>query len=160
MRYILILLGVMGFALPAHAQQQPQDVLLEAGKAVFSDMERQVIRDVLNRVGLPAPETRREGSRDDDENEEHGAKKHKDKGKKKHKGLPPGLAKKKQLPPGLAKRQSLPPGLQKQALPEEVTRHLPPPPKGTERVIVDNDVVLVEKGTQIVLDIIRDVIAK
>ena len=66
-------------------------------------------------------------------------------------GLPPGLAKKAHLPPGLAKRDTLPPGLEKRELPRELKRRLPPPPVGTERVIVDNSVLLIEQGTQIVV---------
>ena len=60
-------------------------------------------------------------------------------------GLPPGLAKKQQLPPGIAKRQ----------LPTTLIAQLPPPPKGFERVIVDDNVLLVEIATQIVQDIVE-----
>lgn len=75
---------------------------------------------------------------------------HKGKGK----GLPPGLAKKQQLPPGLAKRQTLPPGLQKRALPGDLIRQLPPPHPDTERVVIDNKVLLIQKTTHLILDII------
>ncbi|MBT5267069.1 MAG: hypothetical protein HOL85_19690 [Rhodospirillaceae bacterium] len=82
------------------------------------------------------------------------------KGKKK--GLPPGLAKKKQLPPGLQrqyeKNDKLPPGLAKRDLPEDLTSKLPPPPAGTQRVVVDNDVVLIEQATGKVLDILFDAV--
>lgn len=63
-------------------------------------------------------------------------------------GLPPGLAKKGQLPPGIAKRQ----------LPSGLVSQLPPPPRGFERVIVDNDVLLVEIATQIVHDVLTDIV--
>ena len=64
----------------------------------------------------------------------------------KHHGLPPGLAKRKRLPPGLAKRD----------LPPELNDVLPSPSQGTERVVIDNNVVLIQKATGIVLDAIED----
>jgi len=42
-------------------------------------------------------------------------------------------------------------------LPEDLEKRLPAR-TDTERVIVDNDVVLIEKGTDLVLDVIRDVV--
>jgi len=63
-------------------------------------------------------------------------------------GMPPGLAKQGKLPPGIAKRQ----------LPAPLVAQLPPPPQGYERVIVDNDVLLVNTATQIVHDVLTDVL--
>lgn len=171
MRFILTFLAYIGLSFQAHAQQ-PTDAVIEAGKAIFSEVERQVIRDVMGRVGLPTTSSReqqenadREVMDGDDKKGKKGkkakkSKKHKGKGKGKNKGMPPGLAKKNQLPPGLAKRDTLPAGLAKRNLPQEATSQLPPPPAGTERVVIDNDVLLVETGTQVVLDIIKDVILK
>ena len=89
-----------------------------------------------------------------------GAGKGKGRSKGKSEALPPGLAKKDNLPPGLQKQLekggSLPPGLAKRELPYDLAARLGAPATGTERVIIDNDVVLVEKGTEIVLDVIRD----
>ncbi len=62
-------------------------------------------------------------------------------------GMPPGLAKKGKLPPGIAKRQ----------LPSALIAQLPPPPRGYERVIVDNDILLVHIATQVIHDILIDV---
>lgn len=71
-------------------------------------------------------------------------------------GLPPGLAKHNALPPGLAKMQTLPPGLSKSPLPPSLEQALGSPPPGTERFLVDGqNVVLVEKGSGRVLDIIE-----
>ena len=74
---------------------------------------------------------------------------------------PPGLAKRDKLPPGLAKQLTengaLPPGLEKRSLPEDLLHRLPAR-KGTKRVIVDDDILLVEEGTEIVLDIIEDIV--
>jgi len=63
-------------------------------------------------------------------------------------GMPPGLAKQGKLPPGIAKRQ----------LPGSLVAQLPPPPKGYERMIVDNDVLLVNIATQVVHDVLTDVL--
>ncbi len=86
----------------------------------------------------------------------------KDKKKNKKKGLPPGLAKKEKLPPGLAKQLerngTLPPGLAKRNLPADLESELPDPAEGLERTIVENAVVLVEKATGRIIDIVKDVV--
>lgn len=82
------------------------------------------------------------------------------------KGLPPGLAKRGgNLPPGLQKKLEkngeLPPGLQKKLtpLPVELDRQLPPLPDSWERVVVERDVILIDRRTNRILDIIEDVLA-
>lgn len=74
-------------------------------------------------------------------------------------GLPPGLAKKDHLPPGLQKQLEknghLPPGLEKRALPSDLASRLPPVARGTERVLIGNNVVLLDRKSQLILDIIR-----
>lgn len=84
--------------------------------------------------------------------------KYKSSGKSK-KGLPPGLAKKQSLPPGLAKQLekngSLPPGLAKRSLPTDLTSRLPTILSDLERIIVGDDVLLIKRGTEIILDILR-----
>lgn len=86
----------------------------------------------------------------------------KNKKKNKKKDLPPGLAKKEKLPSGLAKQLekngTLPPGLAKRGLPEDLETELPKPTEGLERTIVDNAVVLVEKATGRIIDIMKDVV--
>jgi hypothetical protein len=81
------------------------------------------------------------------------------------KGLPPGLAKRGgKLPPGLQKHLEkngqLPPGLQKrlEPLPSALDRRLPPIPEYWERVIVERDVILLDRRTNRILDIIENVI--
>ena len=83
----------------------------------------------------------------------------------KGKGLPPGLAKRGgNLPPGLQKQMEkngqLPPGLQKrlQPLPIDLDRRLPRLPDYWERVIVERDVILLDRRSNRILDIIEDVI--
>lgn len=74
------------------------------------------------------------------------------------KSLPPGLAKRESLPPGLAKRDQLPPGLAKREIPSDLAARLGLPPRGTERVLVGGDLVLVETATGLILDILRGVL--
>jgi Ni/Co efflux regulator RcnB len=75
--------------------------------------------------------------------------------------LPPGLAKKDQLPPGLEKqlvrRGSLPPGLQKrlQPCPEELERRLPPPPAECAHMLVGGHVILLNRRTNVVVDVVH-----
>ena len=85
------------------------------------------------------------------------------KGKKK--GLPPGLAKRGgNLPPGLQKKLErdgqLPPGLQKrlEPLPVDLNRRLTRLPEYYERVIVERDVILLDRRSNRILDIIENVI--
>jgi hypothetical protein len=86
--------------------------------------------------------------------------------KPKAKGLPPGLAKRGgNLPPGLQrkleKNGELPPGLQKrpEPLPADLDRQLPSLPEYWERVIVERDVILIDRRTNRILDIIEGVLA-
>jgi hypothetical protein len=85
--------------------------------------------------------------------------------KRKQKGLPPGLAKRGgNLPPGLQKQLDkngrLPPGLQKQVepLPIDLDRRLPRLPESWERVVLEDNVILIDRRTQRILDIIENVI--
>ena len=85
--------------------------------------------------------------------------------KRKHKGLPPGLAKRGgNLPPGLQKQldrnNRLPPGLQKrlEPLPGDLEGRLPRLPPYWERVILERDIILVDRRTERILDIIENVI--
>jgi hypothetical protein len=81
------------------------------------------------------------------------------------KGLPPGLAKRGgKLPPGLQKHLDkngrLPPGLQKrlEPLPTDLDNRLPRLPELWERVILERDVILIDRRTNRILDIIENVI--
>ena len=81
------------------------------------------------------------------------------------KGLPPGLAKRGgNLPPGLQKHLEkngrLPPGLQKrlEPLPRELDSRLPRLPDAWERVILERDVILVDRRSNRILDVIENVI--
>jgi hypothetical protein len=75
--------------------------------------------------------------------------------------LPPGLAKKDRLPPGLEKqlvvRGTLPPGLQKriQPCPPELVRYFPPPPPECAHVLIGGHVVLLNRRTNLVVDVMH-----
>lgn len=149
-RLIPILLAtlVSGLAAASPVQADSIDGKRVVGKAIeagFSELERQVIEHYY-----------RGRKYDDDRRGEHKDRK----GKKK--GLPPGLAKKESLPPGLQKQLerngTLPPGLAKRDLPDDLHGKLPPVQGGFERVIVDSSVLLVEKASGVIRDIIRDVV--
>jgi len=76
-----------------------------------------------------------------------------------HKRIPPGLARKREhLPPGLVKRDRLPPGLRGRGLPSDLERQLHTLPSGYVRIVVGNDLVLMNRTTREVMDIYRDVI--
>jgi len=72
---------------------------------------------------------------------------------KKPKDLPPGIAR------NLARGKPLPPGIAKQTLPSVLHHSLPPVIDGHERIIVAGKILLVEIGTQIVRDVLTDVIS-
>ena len=85
--------------------------------------------------------------------------------KKNWKNLPPGLAKRRRLPPGLERQLytngSLPPGLEKRLhpLPLDLERRLPELPKGVVRVVIGVDVVLLDRNSNRILDIVRKVLS-
>jgi len=167
-------------------QQGAGSIVDQVTDIVFSEVEKRVLRDVLGngryettgdggyrRVGddgryddlRDRDRSHYGGDGDRQERAQKRAKKQwKENGKGRGKGLPPGLAKRDRLPPGLQKqlerKGTLPPGLRASPLPYEAVVNLPPSASGTERVIVGSDVVLVEKGTQVVLDILKDVLTK
>ncbi len=68
------------------------------------------------------------------------------------KSLPPGIEK------NLARGKALPPGIAKQVLPEGLLTLLPPAPKGYERILVSGKVLLVEIATQVIHDVLEDVV--
>lgn len=78
--------------------------------------------------------------------------------------LPPGLAKRGgNLPPGLEKHLerdgTLPPGLQKRVepCPEELERRLPPLPADYRRVVLGAHIMIVNRNTNVIVDILKNV---
>ncbi len=175
MKYIISLVLITVLAFPALAQKTPPPPrsipsVSDLGQIIFKEVEKRAIEEFF---GKQAAAASKDG--DDDEKGE-GKKKKKKKGKKakkskgkskgrgqgKNKGLPPGLAKRDSLPPGLQKQLekngTLPPGLAKRDLPSELESKLPEVPSGLERIIAGDDVVLLEKATGKILDIIQGVL--
>jgi hypothetical protein len=79
--------------------------------------------------------------------------------------LPPGLAKRGgNLPPGLEKQLerngTLPPGLQKrmQPCPVELERQLPPVEAGYARGVIGAHLVIYNRSTHVIVDIVKDVV--
>ena len=120
---VLILPGLFGIAAQAFA-----DVGVSV---VFSDDEIQIIGAWYG---------------------EQGSGTHHGNGKRKKKGLPPGIAK------NLQRGKPFPPGIAKQYLPDGLVEKLPAPPRGYERIIVDGKVLLVEIATQVIHDILVDIV--
>jgi len=149
MRLLLILTLFTLIAAPIMADQRNDGRQMRGGVTdiLFSEVEKHLISEYYDQ---------RFGPLDDDEDK--GKKKHKGKNKDKSKKLPPGLAKKEQLPPGLAKQLerngTLPPGLAKRDLPADLESRLPLLPKTHQRIMVDDDIVLIEKATGRILDIL------
>ncbi len=65
--------------------------------------------------------------------------------------------KRKGLLPGLTKRDTLPPGLRGEPLPRALENTLAPLPSSYVRVVVGQDIVLMNKKTRVVFDIIYGV---
>ena len=75
----------------------------------------------------------------------------------KRKRIPPGLAKKGKLPPGLAKRQTLPRGLSGRGLPRDLLSRLSPIPSGYIRLRVGTDIVIMNRKTRVIFDVISGI---
>ncbi len=86
--------------------------------------------------------------RDHGSNDGHGNKH----GKAKDKGLPPGIAK------NMQRGKPLPPGIAKRYLPNDLILELPPLPSGYERIIVVGKILIVEISTQIIHDVLSDIL--
>ena len=134
---------VLGLSLSAYAQGQGHgkghgkpaeaDAAVSVhGSIVFGSRDRDIIRDYYNGSNF---------------------------------NLPPGLAKRGgDLPPGLqkqlARNGTLPPGLQKRLtpFPEDLERRLPRLPDIYRRGSIGGSVVIIDRRTQRILDVIHDII--
>jgi Ni/Co efflux regulator RcnB len=141
----LVAIGLVAAALalpPATAAKAQQ---ANVADVIYSEIERKVIRDFF---GVKPRHT-------------YTSKKADKRAKKR--GLPPGLAKRDSLPPGLQKQLErngrLPPGLEKRDLPPELRWKLKHR-AGADHFIVDNDVLLIQRATGLILDIVKDVVTR
>ena len=101
------------------------------GQIKFSDLEIAAIQAYYRDQGIPANDRKKS---------------------KQSKSLPPGIAR------NLQRGKPLPPGIAKQALPAGLVQVLPRAPKGYERVVVAGKILLVEVATQVVHDVLEDII--
>ncbi len=179
MRFLSSFLLTAIFTATAAAQTAEETAAAAAG-AAFSVIEEQLISEFFKSTGLTPRELEVLGEVatiitgetaigeavsaiiGEDEDEKGKGKGQGKKKKNKGGGLPPGLAKRDSLPPGLAKylekHGALPPGLEVRGLPDALKAQLPDPGPGRKRVVVDDDVLLIETRTGRVLDILSDVI--
>jgi len=173
---IVSALAALSIAAPAWAQSTADAVR----DLVFSETEKRIIaehfgvtaEEMMQKSGAPvwAVKTAKgdkdddDDRDDDDDGDRNKGKKDKDKakGNGKSKGLPPGLAKRDTLPPGLQKQLDkngrLPPGLAKRDLPADLASRLPKRDDGQEITVVEDDVVLIDKATGVILDVLKDVV--
>lgn len=175
MRFLLSLGFVFALMVPALAQQTPPlpgspPTAKQGAGIIFKEIEKRAIEEFFGKRAAKAAEGD-DGGKKGEKKKKKKAKKskgkgqgkaRKSKGKGRGQGLPPGLAKRESLPPGLQKRLekhgSLPPGLAKRNLPADLESKLPEPPPGLERIIAGDDVVLLEKATGKILDVIEGVL--
>jgi len=149
MRYLILALVLL---IPLSAQSTEsatRDLAERAAMAAFTATEKTLIEEFFGKPAEGVTKT------DDTRSGKNG------KGGKSKK-MPHGLAKRDSLPPGLErqlqKNGTLPPGLAKRDLPPELAQRMPTRRDGTETVIVDSDVVLIEAATGVVLDVLRGIV--
>ncbi len=143
MRFVALFVFILALAAPVGVDTVATGTMTaaRAGQALFSALEKALIKEFFHKQASLAGDA--------------GTGKKGKKGKKdKAKGgdVPSGLAMQ------LERNGTLPPGLAKKALPPGLAGALPPPPPGQQRLIVDNDVLLIEAATGLILDIIKDVL--
>ncbi len=141
-------------AMPTAAVAKTNDV----ARIVFHEVERRIIQDYFDRaLGRIIVD-------DDRKSYGKGKKKHKYKSRGKSKGIPPGLAGRKQLPPGIRKQiaqgKRLPYGTDTYSLPADLRRRLPSIQGDVDRRVVGDDIILIQRGTNLVLDILVGVLRK
>lgn len=143
----------------------------DLGSVVIGTLERRILQDYFQRQlnqyesAIATYEANPLPSGDQDVLAQGGKKK-----KNKHgnhtgnKKIPPGLARKGTLPPGLAmqlqRNHELPSGLASRSLPSDLSAQLPAPPQGTQYLLVDDRVLLVQSATNVILDTLRVAAAK
>lgn len=155
MRFLLGLIFVFALAItatvtPAQAQSP---AVQDLGNIIFKEVEKRAIEKFFGKKAAEAVTGGRgKKAKKGKKGKGKGKGRGRGRGRGRGGGLPPGLQKQLErngaLPPGLAKRE-LPPGLQKK---------LGDAPPGLERVIAGDDVVLLEKATGKILDVIVGVL--
>lgn len=154
-KLILLAVCIVFLAVPAHAKQGRKSSS-EGPSGGSTGITKELLPNDWLKVEIQGPE--RERIREFYQEEYH---QKKQKGKKK--SLPPGLKKKaargKALPPGwqtkLSRGEVLDERVYRQCepLPVELSRRLPPPPRGTITVRVEGKVIRLMEATREILDV-------
>ncbi len=139
---IAFLFVFLAFTPPVLAQSQSGNAGVNA---IFNEVERRLIR---NYFGQQATSEGRVKFKKNKKGKGRGAQGRGGRGG----GLAPGLAMQ------LQRNGTLPPGLAKKALPPGLSGQLPPLAPGTARYVVNNDVVLIQMATGLILDILSGVL--
>ena len=173
MRILLILTFLFAVSAPP-VQAQTTDIIGQ----VFSAVEKKIIEDFFGEQAADAIlGTKKDKTKKNKNAKEGGGNKNKnakEDGGNKNKNAKEGGGNKNknakskgmsgELPPGLAKyiekHGTLPPGLAKKELPPGLAKRLGSTSSGLERLIVGDDVVLVEEATGVVYDIIKDIVTE
>ncbi len=132
---------------PSGAAATPRPAPVEVE---FSDAEKRIIADYFRKEGRSSL---------DEESANRSKDGRRRPGQESLKNLPVGLGNRDVLPPGIDRRGSLPAGLARRNLPSGLVSQLPPAPSGTERVIIGDDVLLVRRSNNVILDILRGAVA-
>ena len=148
MRFSPLCQFVLLFWMATSAQAgQISDSAVDVGQAVFSELERNLIRDYYRaRHSGDGGEGRHSKHHQQKKGKESNGKKQKN-AHKGPKGLPPGIAMK------LQRGGELPPGIAKKHLPGDLEDRLPPRSR-YRRMELDGQVVLVDIATEVIMDII------
>ncbi len=136
MRILLILTFLFAVSVPP-VRAQTTDITGQ----VFSTIEKKIIEDFFGKRASKAVSGKKNKSKNS-------------KYKGKSGELPPGLQK------HIEKYGTLPPGLQRKQLPPGLAKRLGSTRSGLKRLIVGDDVLLVEAATGIVYDIIKDIVVE
>ncbi len=139
---IAFLFAFLAFSPPVLAQSQSGNAGVNA---IFNEVEKRLIRNYFGQQTTNAGRIKFKKGKG---GKGRGAKGRGGRGG----GLPPGLAMQ------LQRNGTLPPGLAKKALPPGLSGRLPPLAAGTQRFIVNNDVVLIQLATGLILDILSGVL--
>lgn len=154
----MLLLTVATPSVIAAPKNDPSSAQTDIAEVIFTEMERRIICDHYK---IPACGT--QSVLGQTQKGHKGKVKGQIGSKDKTALLPPGLAQQDALPPGLERQYqrngTLPPGLQKRQLPDDLARALPRRRGDYDRVIVGNDVLLIQTATGVILDIIEGVAA-
>lgn len=146
---IIGFLALLAFApMPLSAQSNVADI-------VFSEVEKRIIKQFYQSLGVARPgyaygKDVKRGKKNKGRSRARAA------ARARHPGWPGAAA----CRPGSPGANNCPPGLSKSPLPRELRAKLPAAARGTERAVVDGNIVLIQVGVNILLDVLEDVLTQ